>query len=455
MTKLLFFATIIAAGLSALLGGTIIFGWHTQNIALIQIHSTFVPMQYNTAVGFLLCGIGILSMSFNYKRLAMICGGTICTIGILTLAEYVFGANLGIDQLLMEHYITVETSNPGRMAPNTALCFGLSGLALLIMRDTKRLKWYCHALGYLASIIIALGVVAFFGYLSGTTTAYGWGNLTRMAIHTATGFIVVGTGLFMFAWREETVKNKGEIPRWFAFVIGIGVLTTSVALWEALNVQLGPQKSYLPLAVLGDGLLTAVLLVVVFRFAQTSRLYKKNILLNNKLEEDITERKKVQEALRVSEEKFSKAFNSTPTLVGIADIETLQRIEVNETFIQISGYSREELLNSAICSLGEFVPEQIDQFLKLLKQNGSVREFEVKLRTKTGQERLMLYSGEVFEMGGREYGIVSGLDITERKQAEQTLKESDERYKKFGRLSLEAIFRYKFTKPLSISEKSP
>ena len=109
MNRLLSFATIIAAGLSVLLGATVLFGWYTRNIALIQIHPTFVPMQYNTAIGFLLCGIGILSMSFNYKRLMMICGGTICTIGILTLAEYVFGANLGIDQLLMEHYITVET----------------------------------------------------------------------------------------------------------------------------------------------------------------------------------------------------------------------------------------------------------------------------------------------------------------------------------------------------------
>ena len=122
--RLLLFVAKIMAGLSALLGVVVLFGWYTQNITLIQIHPTFVPMQYNTALGFLLCGIGILSASFNLNRVAIVCGGTVCAVGVITLAEYVFGVNLGIDQLLMEHYITVETSSPGRMAPNTALCFG-------------------------------------------------------------------------------------------------------------------------------------------------------------------------------------------------------------------------------------------------------------------------------------------------------------------------------------------
>ena len=67
-------------------------------------------------------------------------------IGTLTLIEYVSGINLGIDQLFMEHYIGVKTSHPGRMAPNTALCFSLTGLLLWIgaarQRSSRRLAYW-------------------------------------------------------------------------------------------------------------------------------------------------------------------------------------------------------------------------------------------------------------------------------------------------------------------------
>ncbi|NIO84302.1 MAG: PAS domain-containing sensor histidine kinase, partial [Candidatus Aminicenantes bacterium] len=82
------------------------------------------------------------------------------TIGILTLSQYISGTELGIDQLLMEHYITVETSHPGRMAPNTALCFSLSGIVLVLIYRYKR---YWVLFSVLGSLITGLGLVAFTG----------------------------------------------------------------------------------------------------------------------------------------------------------------------------------------------------------------------------------------------------------------------------------------------------
>ena len=93
-------------------------------------------MQYNTALGFLACGAGLLFAIRAINIGAMVCGALAAAIGILTLGEYVLVLDLGIDQLLMKHYIDVETSHPGRMAPNTALCFSLAGAA-----------WSCPAPG--------------------------------------------------------------------------------------------------------------------------------------------------------------------------------------------------------------------------------------------------------------------------------------------------------------------
>jgi len=88
-----------------------------------------VPMQYNTALGFVFCGAALLGLALGRPRVGVAAAGIAAVIGSLTLVEYIGQVDLGIDELFMEHEVTVKTSNPGRMAPNTALCFVLIGLA--------------------------------------------------------------------------------------------------------------------------------------------------------------------------------------------------------------------------------------------------------------------------------------------------------------------------------------
>lgn len=226
----------VAASTLTVLGLVVLVGWYTRAIVLIQIHPAFAPMQYNTALSFLLSGAGLLMLMSGWSRLGMACGGVVAVIGLLTLVEYILGINLGIDQLLMEHYVTVQTSHPGRMAPNTALCFFLAGTALLMLSRSVQFKVRLLVVGLLGSAIIALGAVAFFGYFNAVETAYGWGQLTRMAVHTSVGFVVLGTGVFAYAWREEDKKLVG-IPLWLPIPVGATVATIAVVLWQALVAQ--------------------------------------------------------------------------------------------------------------------------------------------------------------------------------------------------------------------------
>ena len=118
--------------LSLALGVVVLLGWYLHEPALIQVNPAFVPMQYNTALGFALGGLALLGLALSWPRIAGIAGVIALLTGVLTLIEYSFGIDLHIDQLFMEHYIDLKTSNPGRMAPNTALCFSLTGLAVLL-----------------------------------------------------------------------------------------------------------------------------------------------------------------------------------------------------------------------------------------------------------------------------------------------------------------------------------
>ena len=195
------YVSILAGGMSFLLGGAVIAGWYTHDVSLIQVHPSFVPMQFNTALGFLLCGMAMVAVSLERGGLAAVLAGTAGLVGGLTLIEYIIETNLGIDQLFMSHYITVQTSHPGRMAPNTALCFLLTAVYMLLIRirlqkgpaKTSRISLVS---GITAALVPALGAAALGGYLSGLHAAYGWGNLTRMAIHTSAGFCVLGAAFW-------------------------------------------------------------------------------------------------------------------------------------------------------------------------------------------------------------------------------------------------------------------
>ena len=218
-----------AGALSSLLGLLVLIGWYSRNVALIQVHPAFVPMQYNTALGFLLCGAAFLLILLGRDRSAAAIAGIAGLVGLLTLFEYVSGVNLGIDQLLMKHYITILTSHPGRMAPNTALCFLLTAVFISLFMARVRATWISWASGTLAALVLVLGLTALVGYLSGMSTAFGWGNLTRMAVHTSAGFCILGIGALAHCWRNDA---KEGFPEWFPLVAGIGVMAIAVGIWQ-------------------------------------------------------------------------------------------------------------------------------------------------------------------------------------------------------------------------------
>ncbi len=210
---------ILAGFLSIFLGSTVLIGWYSGNLILIQINESFVPMQYNTALGFLMSGAMLLLIVFKQNKWAAILGLGLVLIGGITLIEYIFGVDLFLDQIFMKHYVTVKTSHPGRMAPNTALSFLLTGFAAILLNMRFKKYKIFGTIGLFGALIFGLGLVASIGYLIEVETAYGWGKLTRMAIHTSTGFIVLGIGYILWAihkWRKHlaglmvTTKGDGE-----------------------------------------------------------------------------------------------------------------------------------------------------------------------------------------------------------------------------------------------------
>ncbi|MCK5407846.1 MAG: PAS domain-containing protein, partial [Candidatus Krumholzibacteria bacterium] len=153
----------------------------------------------------------------------------------------------------------------------------------------------------------------------------------------------------------------------------------------------------------------------------------KGIVLNYR---DITERKNAEEALRLSEERFSKAFHSTPDSVTLTDIGNGRIIEVNEGFERIMGYSRDEIVNATALEIQLWVdPDDRVRLLNQLLDEGAVRHFETKLRRRDGNIRFCVMSAETIQLDTGPCMLAVSRDITEHKEAEMLLWEIAERLK--------------------------
>jgi len=243
-----------------LLGLVVIVGWYIGSRTLIQVLPQFVPMQYNTALGFVLSGAALLLLIRGRERGAIALGALAALIGALTLAEYAAQVDLRIDELLMKHDITTETSHPGRMAPNTAMCFLLVGLAVAWSPRRWSLRSRSLLRVGLVSLAFALSTVALSGYLTNLETAYGWGSLTRMAIHTAVGFMMVSSGMLCWVWSRD-LREDSWLPDWLPAPAGLGILTATICFWQALSAEsLRIQAQYDELTSLSQ--LATVMLIV-------------------------------------------------------------------------------------------------------------------------------------------------------------------------------------------------
>ncbi len=144
------------------------------------------------------------------------------------------------------------------------------------------------------------------------------------------------------------------------------------------------------------------------------------------------ERKQAEEALRESEERFAKAFNSSPLSLTISSLKTGKLIEVNETFINVTGYARAEALGRTTVELGLWANLQDREAeMEVVRQAGQVRNAEYIFKRKNGEDIIGLLSAERIELGGEPYALTVIQDITERKRAEQALREADRRKDEF------------------------
>jgi PAS domain S-box-containing protein len=142
------------------------------------------------------------------------------------------------------------------------------------------------------------------------------------------------------------------------------------------------------------------------------------------LEEEIAERRHIEEVVRVSEEKFSKSFDNAPIMMSISTEAGGTYLDVNKKFLEISGFNREEVVGKTSVELGWMTEEQRNSLLSELSRNGSIAGIPVTPRSKKGEAVSCVLSGEYITVDGSRCVLLLAHDVTDQKAMEEQLRQS-------------------------------
>ncbi len=408
---------------------------------LKSILPSLVTMKTNTALAFLLSGVLLWLLQKKQvnqwmHRIGQVCSFTVAMIGLLTLSQYLFGWNLGIDQLVFrEMPEAVGTSDLGRMAPTTALNFILIGLALLLVsRRTHR--DYCP-FQFLTLTAALVSWQSLLGYAYGVESLYGIASYTQMGLHTALTFIVLCVGILCA--RPEQGLMKIVISQGTGGFVARRLLLAAIAIPSVLGylivqgyrVGLYSTTFGLSLLVIGS----------IFVFAVW-------ILQNAQILDRIgTERSRAEQALRESEERYRAFIEQSAE--GIWRFELEQPIspdctqdeqieqfyqygylaECNDVMAQMYGFSRaQEIVGVRLPDLiVRSDPHNIEYLRSFIRSGYRLNDAESHEVDKQGLAKYFLNN----LVGIVENGVLvrawgSQRDITERKRVEEALQETNQ-----------------------------
>ncbi|MEQ8175412.1 MAG: PocR ligand-binding domain-containing protein [Syntrophomonadaceae bacterium] len=138
---------------------------------------------------------------------------------------------------------------------------------------------------------------------------------------------------------------------------------------------------------------------------------------------EVTESKKAEEALRLSEERFSKAFDASPNCISISSLEEGQYLAVNESFCRTVGYSKHEIAGRTAMESGFwFDPADRLKVKEKILRKEPVRDLEINFRRKFGEPRRGLFSAEGIVIDGQACLLSIITDVTERRRDEEKIR---------------------------------
>jgi PAS domain S-box-containing protein len=438
----------VASLLVIMVGGLVLLGW-CFGIEFLKnaCYATKTTMKANSALCFLLSGISLwllqkaesyrtalelgqngasrehnnsLRQSLLYTKLGRVCALPVLIIGLLTLSQYLFGWNLGIDELLFRDSSQVGMeAYPGRMGLNTSLNFIFVGVALELLggKPSRRNYWYAQLIGLLAGAIAILALIA-----NTYQVEFVYGLLpytTSMALPTVLIFLVLCIGVLWMHPHQAFMRVV--MSDTYGGLFARRLLLAAIAVpflvgW--LIVQGQRAKQYDPAFAVS---IFAIVLIVIFAILvwQSAAV----------VESLSRQHDRIQDVLRANEAKLRSFVDAN--IIGIAFGEADGTIkQANDAFLAIVGYTQEDLLAGKISWQQLTPPEQLElDWLRIAeaKENvhGACLPYEKEYIRRDGS-RVSVLVGYVLLGEKRQETVTFILDLSEQQAAQRDRQQARE-----------------------------
>ncbi len=461
----------LAGAVVTVIGGLVVIAWIADIALLKSVIPGAATMRFNTALCFVLSGVALWltaggRLSLGTRITAQTCAGVAAGVGAITLGEYLFGWNPGIDAAFFDDAPGV--GHPGRMSPQVALSNILITLSLLLLaKDDERAARLGQSLAFMAAVIALLGLS---GYLYASSALHSATPMTGMALHTALAFLLLCLGLLGLR------AGRGYVADFTAGGVG-GImarrlLPALIVLTLAFNwLYLKGKQRGLYQEAFGVGL-SWVLTVVLFTL-----LIGRYARLLNRIDE---RRERVEMELRQSYEELESRITQRTLELAKANValrgeiaERRQLREAQERLIEIVEASQDFISMADMTGKVGYINQAGRKMLGIGEAEEISETFISDYHTRQAAERVLgegipaaLRSGAwlgeamlisrdgcqipVSEMilahrnsaGEAQFISTVVRDMSENKRSEAALRESEERFRQFAEHSGDGFWMF-------------